>query len=85
MRHQFVSIVLVLAGALMFSAVLEAQTKTFDPRDFQGVWIGKRGGGTAVDTKLKPPMTPWAQARWDAAVPTVGPRVIAGSGQTLIC
>ena len=42
--------------------MLEAQAKKFDPRDFNGVWIGRRNGGTAVDTKLKPPMTEWAQA-----------------------
>lgn len=77
MRNKLLCSILSLIAVLAFSSVVDAQTK-FDPRDFNGVWIGKRGGGTAVDAKLKPPMTPWAQARWDAAVPTVGPRVIIG-------
>jgi hypothetical protein len=67
-----------ILAIIIFSSVLSAQTKNVDPHDLNGVWIGKRNGGVAVDTKLKPPMTPWAQARWDAAVPTVGPRVIIG-------
>jgi len=78
MRNKISSSLLVLLAVLSFSCLLEAQAKKFDSRDFNGVWIVKRNGGTAVDTKLKPPMTEWAQARWNAAVPTVGPRVIAG-------
>lgn len=78
MKNKLCFLTFGLGMVLVLSSVLDAQTKTVDPHDFNGVWIGKRNGGTAVDTKLKPPMTPWAQARWDAAVPTVGPRVIIG-------
>src|SRR5262245_36750096 len=64
-----------IIGMLGFSAAVFAQT---NPRDLSGVWIGKRDGNQVVDEKYRPAMTPWAQARFDAAVPTVGPRVIAG-------
>ena len=64
-----------LAGILAFSAALFGQA---DRRDLSGVWISKRDGKAALDQGLTPPMTPWAQARFDAAVPTLGPRVIAG-------
>jgi hypothetical protein len=60
------------------AAKAPASTKAFSPQDLSGVWIGQPDGRTAVDDKLRPPMTPWAQARYDAAVPTVGPRDVPG-------
>jgi hypothetical protein len=41
----------------------------FDPHDFSGVW---RYGGTGFTTNNAPPMTPSAQAKYDAAVPGLG-------------
>jgi len=35
-------------------------------------------GMNAVDTKFRPPLTPWGQARFDAAKPLIGPRAIPG-------
>ena len=31
-----------------------------------------------IDEKLRPPLTPWGQARFDASAPLVGPRAVAG-------
>ena len=33
---------------------------------------------TGIDEKTRPPLTPWGQARFDAAVPFMGPRAVAG-------
>ena len=66
-----------VAGILLVAAEVLAQTQS-NPRNLSGVWISKRDGNQVVDEKYRPPMTPWAQARFDAAVPTLGPRVIAG-------
>jgi len=74
MRNRFLLPILTSLTLLAFSSVAFAQAS----RDLSGVWISRRDGKTVVDTNLRPPMTPWAQARFDAAVPTVGPRVIAG-------
>src|SRR6267142_3521203 len=74
MRNRFFLSIAAIPALVAFSSVAFAQGS----RDLSGVWIGKRGGNAVVDTALRPPMTPWAQARFDAAVPTVGPRVIAG-------
>src|ERR1700674_5532120 len=37
----------------------------FDPHDFSGIW---RFRGTGFNAN-NPPMTPWAQAKFDAAIP----------------
>jgi hypothetical protein len=76
MRNHRWLFITALAVSLGFSSVALGQTVS--ARDLSGVWIGKRDGKQAVDEKFRPPMTAWAQARFDAAVPTVGPRVIAG-------
>jgi len=50
-------------------------TKPVDPHDLNGVWMMHPGGITKmVPEDLHPPMTPWAQARFDATIPTMGPR-----------
>ena len=53
--------------------------------DLSGVWMqypDKRVNGvqivTGIDESARPPLTPWGQARFDAAVPFMGPRAIAG-------
>ena len=90
MRNRVAGLVLGLLAIVFWPGMAHAQSANqgkdakaasnapFDPHDLSGVWIGERDGRTAVDTKLKPPMTPWAQARFDAAVPTLGPRDIPG-------
>src|SRR5436190_624512 len=69
---------LILGVAGAFGLTSTALAQTFSPRNLSGVWIGKRDARQVVDEKFRPPMTPWAQARFDAAIPTLGPRVIAG-------
>jgi hypothetical protein len=51
----------------------------FDPHDLSGVWdffiTGVPGQGIyATPSDQPPPMTPWAQARYDAAKPGYGPK-----------
>jgi hypothetical protein len=53
--------------------------------DLSGVWMqypDERVNGvpivTGIDEKTRPPLTPWGQARFDAAVPFMGPRAVAG-------
>ena len=76
MRNVRLWLILGLAGVCGFTSTVPAQT--FSPRNLSGVWIGKRDGKQVVDEKFRPAMTPWSQAKFDAAVPTLGPRVIAG-------
>ena len=62
--------------------------------DLSGVWMQYPDGnvpGTpgmnAVDDRFRPPLTPWGQARFDAASPLVGPRAVPGkeNSPTLRC
>ncbi|HEV7966574.1 MAG TPA: hypothetical protein VGP19_03325 [Candidatus Acidoferrales bacterium] len=46
--------------------------------DLSGVWMPYSTHMDGIDEKLRPPLTPWGQARFDASVPLVGPRAIAG-------
>jgi hypothetical protein len=48
----------------------------FDAHDFSGVWMTVRVGGGGIRNRANTPwpMTPWAQARYDAAKPGLGPR-----------
>ena len=85
MRNCLLYSMTAVVGPLFFSMLAFAQTgqqpargKGPDPHNLSGVWIGKSDGKSAVDTRLRPPMTPWAQARFDAAVPTLGPRDVPG-------
>jgi hypothetical protein len=62
--------------------------------DLSGVWMqypqgdvpGTPGMNT-VNQRFRPPLTPWGQARLDAAKPLVGPRAVAGeeNSPTLHC
>ena len=72
---------IAIAATRLGDPVLLAQNRapgSFNPRDLSGVWIGSRDGEAVLDQSRVPPMTPAAQAKFDAAVPTLGPRVVAG-------
>ena len=47
-------------------------------RDLSGVWMPYSTHMDGIDEKLRPPLTPWGQARFDASAPLVGPRAVAG-------
>jgi hypothetical protein len=54
-------------------------------RDLGGVWMpfpDKRENGepviSGIEEKTRPPLTPWGQARFDVAIPFLGPRVQPG-------
>lgn len=52
-----------------------APAKPADPHDISGIWMIHPGGITKmIPESLHPPMTPWAQARFNATIPTMGPR-----------
>jgi hypothetical protein len=67
-------------------AVDPATDSTSAPaHDLGGVWMpfpDKRENGepviSGIEEKTRPPLTPWAQARFDAAIPFLGPRVQPG-------
>ncbi|HWX39321.1 MAG TPA: hypothetical protein VNY09_08750, partial [Candidatus Sulfotelmatobacter sp.] len=53
--------------------------------DLSGVWMQYPDGDVpgvpgmnAVSNRTRPPLTPWGQAKFDAAKPLVGPRAIPG-------
>jgi hypothetical protein len=46
--------------------------------DLSGVWMPYSIHMDGIDEKLRPRLTPWGQARFDAAAPLVGPRAVAG-------
>jgi hypothetical protein len=51
------------------------QNEKFNPRDFSGIWlVQQKTNFTMTPGYVSPPMTPWAQARYDAAKPGIGPR-----------
>jgi hypothetical protein len=54
-------------------AVASAQS-----HDLSGVWMPYSTHMDGIDEKLRPPLTPWGQARFDASAPLVGPRAVAG-------
>jgi hypothetical protein len=54
--------------------------------DLSGVWMQYPDGDVpgvpgmnAVSNKTRPPLTPWGQAKFDAAKPLVGPRAVPGA------
>jgi hypothetical protein len=62
--------------------------------DLSGVWMQYPDGPVpgvpgmnAVDTRFRPPLKPWGQAKFDAAKPMVGPRAVPGqeNSPTLNC
>jgi hypothetical protein len=46
--------------------------------DLSGVWMPYSIHMDGIDEKLRPPLTSWGQARFDASAPLVGPRAVAG-------
>jgi hypothetical protein len=46
--------------------------------DLSGVWMPYSMHMDGIDEKLRPPLTSWGQARFDASAPLVGPRAVAG-------
>jgi hypothetical protein len=46
--------------------------------DLSGVWMPYSTHMDGIDEKLRPALTPWGQARFDASAPLVGPRAVAG-------
>lgn len=56
--------------------------RPFDPRDLSGIW-GRAGADLSADV---PPMTPWGQAKFNAAIPGHGPRAQPlGNDPMMIC
>jgi hypothetical protein len=86
------ALTIALGVALLFSARAAAQNsnpaaskpdtaaKAVSPlsHDLSGVWMPYSLHMEGIDEKLRPPLTPWGQARFDAAAPLVGPRAVAG-------
>jgi len=82
------SLVVTLSAVLVFSSVAAAQDsgkkadgkardkgQTFKRQDLSGIWMMHPNGiTTMIPESLHPPMTPWARAKFDAAIPTMGPR-----------
>ena len=59
------------------------KTHTFDPRDISGVWDHTRTPNSGIQAYRGagandpiPPMTPWGQAKFNAARPGFGPRTV---------
>ena len=81
---------LMFIAILFFSPKLHAQTSQSSAvsppaHDLGGVWMpfpDKRENGepviSGIEEKTRPPLTPWGQARFDAAIPFLGPRVQPG-------
>jgi hypothetical protein len=58
----------------------------FDPHDLSGVWMGRSEAPIGSLGSKPPAMTPWAQAKFDAAKPGIGPRAQPlGNDQIMIC
>lgn len=57
----------------------KANPRSFDPHDLSGVWMPNKGVlREMIKENSHPPMTPWAQERFDATIPTQGSRRVAG-------
>lgn len=69
------------------SAKSKASAPT-DPHDLSGMWEffnGVPGQGIyATPSKEHPPMTPWAQAKYDTAKPGYGPKAQAGGNDPIL-
>ena len=81
---------LLLISLLCFSPSLHSQATPTTAasalsHDLGGVWMpfpDKRENGepviSGIEEKTRPPLTPWGQARFDAAIPFLGPRIQPG-------
>jgi hypothetical protein len=95
-RDRVPASMLAFAAAMILCPALLAQSRqnpasqtstagpSFDPHDLSGVWEHQ---GVSESEKV-PPMTPWAQAKFDAAKPGFGPRRVPateGNDPIMIC
>jgi hypothetical protein len=86
--RSIVVLVAALAFALAASAQIGNPSAMAQPQaaapaaplshDLSGVWMPYSIHMDGIDEKLRPPLTPWGQARFDASAPLVGPRAVAG-------
>src|SRR5258706_6879709 len=60
-----------------------SSTNAPSTHDLSGVWMQYADGAepgfarmNGVDDRVRPPLTPWGQARLDAAKPLMGPRAV---------
>jgi hypothetical protein len=65
------------SGTVQAPAASPANGKALS-HDLSGVWMPYSVHMDGIDEKLRPPLTPWGQARFDASAPLVGPRAVAG-------
>src|SRR3984893_14585851 len=63
-----------------------SSTTASSTHDLSGVWMQYADGTepgfarmNGVDDRVRPPLTPWGQAKFDAAKPLMGPRAVGGS------
>jgi hypothetical protein len=61
-------------GRAQASAPSPTANLPFEPHDFSGVWMGTSEAPIGRLSSKPPGMTPWAQSRYDAAKPGLGPR-----------
>src|ERR1700737_5201498 len=61
-------------------------TTSSSTHDLSGVWMQYAEGTepgfarmNGVDDRVRPPLTSWGQAKFDAAKPLMGPRAVGGS------
>jgi hypothetical protein len=90
MRNRSIIFITALLALMAFSSRALAQTgrqtvksqpgdsSKLDPHDLSGVWFPSQGGTRAVDTNVRPPMTPWAEALYKVHIPHAGPRFVRG-------
>jgi hypothetical protein len=73
--------------SLMFTLAAIGQAPSYNARDLSGIWWARTVRGTNFSLSAQaPPMTPWAQQRWNAARPGLGPRgKPLGNDPMMIC
>jgi hypothetical protein len=67
-------------------AATTSSTTSSSAHDLSGVWMQYADGGepgfarmNGVDDRVRPPLTPWGQAKFDTAKPLMGPRAVGGA------
>ena len=94
-RRAPLTIVLVVALAWVFAVSMGTgaqekaakETAAAAPkRDLSGVWLFQGSGGQEAPAPEKdmPPMTPWAQARFDTEKPGYGTRAVPGGNDPIL-
>ena len=77
---------LASAAAAKPAPQAKAGSQSFDPHDLSGVYILHEKTKFFALNDDVPPMTPWAQAKYDANVPGIGPRSKPlGNDPMMIC